>query len=177
MQKANSDTNDTCRTPYCLKLLHRKLLERSSRLFLKTKERSFRWHHEQEVIRIWSEVVIVEKKRKELICTSNIYSREEYYFYFRVGSREAEGGVTRNIFFFTSWWPFKNVKSELPTVARFIDIEIVEQSYAMRSPTRKTLYFFTRLSFNEKYLNGHERAYYFHSLSRLISAIVLFFLR
>lgn len=65
MQKANSDTNDTYRTPYCLKLLHRKLLERSSRLFLKTKERSFRWHHEREVIRIWSEVVIVEKKRKE----------------------------------------------------------------------------------------------------------------
>lgn len=66
----------------------------------------FRWHHEREVIRIRSKVMIVEKKRKKLICTSNIYSREEYYSYFRVGNREAEGGVTGNI---SSFYPLMTI--------------------------------------------------------------------
>lgn len=47
-QKVNNDANDASRTPYCSKLSHRtgNFLERSSRLFLKTKE-LFRWRHER----------------------------------------------------------------------------------------------------------------------------------
>ena len=70
MQKISSDANNTFRMPYCLKLSHWKFLEeRSSRFFLKTKERCFRWHHKWEVIQ--SKVTIVEKRGKEIIRTLN----------------------------------------------------------------------------------------------------------
>ena len=80
MQKANSDTNDTCRTPYCLKLLHRKLLERSSRLFLKTKERSFRWRHQR-----WSNLARSDDRRRN---GEGTYSHTWYFHYSREKNRE-----------------------------------------------------------------------------------------